>query len=256
MAEEDREKTAFVTRKGLFQFKVMPFGLTNAPSTFERLMDLVLRGLQWEKCLVYIDDILVYGSSFEQTLSNLEAVFSRLKLAGLRLKPSKCHLFQESVSFLGYILNRDGLSCDTQKVEAVENWQEPTSVKEVRSFLGLASYYRKFIENFSSIAAPLTALTRKGVKFSWSPECEVAFQTLKTCLTQAPVLSYPTNNDPYILDTDASNYGLGATLSQIQDGEERLIAYASRTLSKNQQSYCTTYKELLAVRLFVEHFRP
>ena len=255
MAEEDKEKTAFVTKKGLFQFSVMPFGLCNAPSTFERLIELVLRGLTWDRCLVYIDDILVYGKTFEATLENLRAVFARIKDSGLKLKPSKCSLFQKEVHFLGYVVSRDGVSCDETKVDAVRNWERPKSVKEVRSFLGLASYYRKFIKNFSTIAAPLTALTRKGARFAWNEECELAFQCLKDMLTNSPVLSYPTKDGPFILDTDASNYGLGAVLSQVQNGEEKVVAYASRTLSKSQRSYCTTYKELLAVRLFVEHFR-
>jgi transposase InsO family protein len=255
MAEEDKEKTAFVTRKGLFHFNVMPFSLCNAPSTFERLMELVLKGLQWERCLLYINDILAFGKTFDQTLENLREVFSRLKDAGLKLKPSKCRLFQEQVSFLGHIVGREGVSCDPQKIEAVRDWETPKSVKEVRSFLGLASYYRKFIRGFSTIVAPLTNLTRKGAKFSWSNECEVAFQALKDMMISAPILAYPNESGEYVLDTDASNYGIGAVLSQIQNGQERVIAYASRTLSKSQRVYCTTYKELLSVRMFVEHFR-
>ena len=256
MADEDKEKTAFATKRGLFQFTVMPFGLCNAPSTFERLMELILQGLHWERALVYIDDVLIYGKTFTQTLSNLKEVFQRLQDAGIKLKPSKCNLFQESVSFLGHVVGRDGVSCDPQKVEAVVNWRTPKSVKDVRSFAGLAGYYRKFISGFSAIAAPMIALTRKNARFVWTEECEVAFQTLKDALVEAPVLSYPAETGEWILDTDASDLGIGAALSQIQNGEERVIAYASRALSKTQKPYCTTYKELLAVRMFVEHFRP
>ena len=141
------------------------------------------------------------------------------------------------------------------KILAVNNWPRPTSVSDIRSFLGLASYYRRFIENFSDVAYPLTRLTQKNKKFEWTDECDVAFNTLKHLLTTAPVLSYPSSNDPFILDTDASAYGVGAVLSQIQNGKEVVIAYGSKTLSRSQMGYCTTYRELLAVVTFVKQFR-
>lgn len=158
--EKDRPKTAFSTHKGLFQFKVMPFGLCNAPACFERLMDLVLRGLLWEKCLCYLDDIIIMGATFHQALDNLELVFQRFRQANLKLKPKKCVLLQTEVLFLGHKVTREGISTDPSKIKAVKSWPVPESVKEVKGFLGLAGYYRRFIPSFSEIAVPLTKLTR------------------------------------------------------------------------------------------------
>ena len=255
MREEDKPKTAFMTRKGLFQFRVMPFGLTNAPATFQRLMDTVLRGLQWEKCLVCLDDIIVFGPTFDETLENLRCVSQRLKAAGLKLKASKCHWFQRSVKYPGHIVSSERIACDPDKIEVVQAWPEPTTVTQVRQFLGFASFYRKFIPNFSEIAQPLTKLTRKSVRFSWDQSCQDAFESLKSKLVTAPVLAYPKAEPQYILDMDASNHAIGAVLSQVQDGEERVIAYASKALHGGQENYCTTKRELLAAVAFVEHFR-
>ena len=254
MDEEDKLKTAFSTRRGLFQFTVLPFGLSNAPAVFERLMELVLNGLQWERCILYLDDVICFGKSFNEALSNLELVLQRFKDANLRLKPSKCKLFQRSVEFLGHIVSDKGVSCDPKKIEAVQDWERPQCVKDVRSFVGFAQYYRKFIRNFSAIATPLYELTKKKVKFQWSQKCEEAFQLLKRKLVEAPILAYPTREDTFILDTDASLFGIGAVLSQQQNGEERVIAYASKTLSSTQRNYCTTMRELLAVVVFIKQF--
>ena len=255
MEDKDKPKTAFSTHMGLFQFQVMPFGISNAPSCYERLMELVLRGLRWDKCLCYLDDIIVFGSSFEQALQNLKLVFDRLRSANLTLKPSKCVLFQREVDFLGHVVSGKGIQCDPGKIESIQTWPVPSNATEVRSFLGLAGYYRKFIPNFSTIASPLTSLTRKRTKFCWTPIHQTAFNKLKELLTTAPILAYPDNNAKFILDTDASSCGLGAVLSQVQNGEEKVIAYASRTLNKHQAKYCTTYKELLAVITFIRQFR-
>ena len=255
MEDKDKPKTAFTTHMGLFQFQVLPFGISNAPSCYERLMELVLRGLRWEKCLCYLDDIIVFGSDFEQAVKNLKTVFDRLRSANLTLKPSKCDLFQQKVSFLGHIVSKQGIQCDPDKINSIESWPVPNNATEVRSFLGLAGYYRRFIPDFSTIASPLTYLTKKRTKFHWTPEHQVAFDKLKKLLTSAPILAYPDNNSEFILDTDASNTGIGAVLSQIQNGEEKVVAYASRTLNKHQIKYCTTYKELLAVITFIRQYR-
>ena len=254
MDESDKQKTAFATHKGLYQFKVMPFGLSNSPATFERLMEVILSGLQWERCLVYIDDIITFGATFQQTLENLEIIFERLRSANLKLKPKKCVLFQNEVSFLGHIVSADGVRGNPEKIPAIESWPTPTSVSDVRSFLGISSYYRRFIPDFSSVAYPLTRLTQKNRQFEWTDECETAFLTLKRLLTTAPILSYP-SRDMFVLDTDASAFGVCAVLSQIQDGQEKVIAYGSKTLSRSQMGYCTTYRELLAVVTFVKQFR-
>ena len=254
MAENDKPKTAFTTGRGLFQWKVMPFGLVNAGATFERLMERVLSGLHWKKCLVYLDDVIVFGTTFENTLQNLTVVLQRFREANLKLKAKKCTFFKKSVQYLGHIVSEEGISCDPEKIKAVKEWTDPRNKNEVQSFLGLASYYRKFIHNFSSIAAPLYDLTKKNAKFAWTERCSEAFQKLKSSLTSAAVLAYPSDDGRYILDTDASLFGIGAVLSQEQNGEERVIAYASKSLSKTQRRYCTTYRELLAVVKFVKHF--
>ena len=255
--EDDIEKTAFITPQGLYEYLVMPFGLTNAPATFERLMEKVLKGLQWKQCLVYIDDIIVFGATFEETLDNLGQVLQRLRQAKLTCKPKKCELFRRRVSFLGHIVSEDGLECDPEKIAAVENWPVPKTVKDIRSFLGLAGYYRRFIKNFANYSAPLTELTKTNVPFEWTKTQQQAFDALKSSLCNPPVLSYPTEEGMYVLDTDASNYGIGAVLSQVQgeDQEERVIAYASKTLQGAQKTYCTTKKELFAMVYFVKYFR-
>ena len=257
MDDKDREKTAFCTLDGLFEFKVMPFGLCNAPATFQRLMDMVLAGLQWTNCLVYLDDVIVVGRTFHEHLQNLRAVFERLRAAGLKLQPKKCHLCSPKVEFLGHIVSADGVSTDPQKIDKVANWPIPTSKREVQQFLGLANYYRRFVGNFATIAKPLHKLTEKTVKFDWNTDCQAAFEELRQRLVTAPILAFPDLNQPFILDTDASDTGVGAVLSQVDDeGRERVIAYASKVLSKAERRYCVTRKELLAVVVFVQHFRP
>ena len=160
----------------------------------------------------------------------------------MKLKVSKCKFFQESVDFLGHVVSDQGFSCDPKKIEAVVDCPTPTCVKEVRSFLGFCSYYRSFVPGFSHQAAPLHELTKKNVKFEWSDACEDAFNRLKTRLVNSPILGYPRNEGLFILDTDASLYGSGAVLSQMQDGEEKVIAYGSKSLSKTQRNYCTTMR--------------
>ena len=256
MDVNDIDKTAFVTQAGLYEYLVMPFGLTNAPATFERLMEKVLRGLQWKQCLVYIDDIIIFGASFEQTLSNLRAVMDRLRGAGLTCKPKKCEMFKTQVAFLGHVVNADGVQCDPAKTEAIRNWPVPTNLKELRSFLGLAGYYRRFIPHFAALSSPLVEMTKKTVLYHWDDEQEKAFTALKECLCAPPVLIYPHAERRYILDTDASDYGIGAVLSQVdEEGNEQVIAYGSKLLSDAQRNYCTTKKELLAMVYFVKQYR-
>ena len=255
VAAQDRDKTAFVTRRGCWRYTVMPFGLTCSPSVFQRLMDMVLHGLSYEICLVYLDDIIIFSSTFEEQLRRLGAVLQRLRWAKLKLKPSKCKLLQRKVEFLGHTISKAGVEMQTSKVDAVVNWPRPRDIHQLRSFMGLCGYYRRFIAGFADTAAPLHALTGKGVHFSWGPEQETAFVALKEKLTTAPVLGMPENAGQYVLDSDASDVGLGAVLSQVQDGEERVIAYASRTLQKPERNYETTKKELLAVVYGLKQFR-
>ena len=227
----------------------MPFGLCIVPSTFERLMEKVLYGLQWKIFVVYLDGVIVFGPTVEKVLRRLKIVLQRL------WEGKKCHLFEKQVLYLGHVVSEEGVGTDPAKIETVKSWPQPKTQTEVRSFLGLASYYRRYIKSFANAAKPLHALTEKNRAFLWTPECESAFQLLKEKLTTAPILAYPKLGQKYILDTDASKYGIGAVLSQEHDGHERVVAYASRTLSKAEQNYCVTRRELLAIVVFVKHFR-
>ena len=255
VAEEGRHKTAFITKYGLFEYLVMPFGLCNAPSTFQRCVELIFRGIQWKYLLVYLDDIIVMASNFDEHLDRLEEVFKRLSQAGLTMKPSKCEFFKREVLFLGHCGSQEGIKPNPKTVEAVRSWKVPTNVKEIQSYLGLCSYYRQYIENFSHIASPLTNLTKKKVKFIWDDSCQKAYEMLKEKLCSAPILALPQPGLRYILDTDASDTGIGAVLSQIQEGRERVIAYASKKLDTQQQRYSVTRRELLAAITFMNQFR-
>ena len=195
-----RCKTAFATHSGFFQFRVMPFGLCNAPATFERLMDQVLQGLRWSRCLVYLDDIISFGTTFWDALDNHTLIFERLRTYGLQLKSTKCHLFQTSVPFLGHVVGRRGLECDPKKIEDVKSWPVPNCLKSVRQFLGFVGYYRRFIPRFADLAEPLVALTGKDVPFVWRPECAAAFLLLRDALVRAPILAFPTESGDYVLD--------------------------------------------------------
>ena len=255
LSEDAKPKTAFATHSGLFQFAVMPFGLCNAPATFERLMSQVMRGLHWKRCLVYIDDILVFGHDFESALQSLELVLIRVAEYGLQLKSTKCNLFRSSVPFLGHIVGRAGLECDPTKVSAVGNWIPPSTIKGVREFLGFTGYYRRFVPDYSTVAQPLVRLLGKDCKFKWTDACQDAFMALRALLIKAPVLAFPKEDLPYIVDTDASDYGIGGVLSQCIEGTEHVIAYYSKSLNPAQQKYCTTRRELLAVVSTLDHFK-
>ena len=255
MDEDAKEKSAFCTTTGLYQFKVMPFGLTNAPATFQRLMERVLTSLQWQICLIYIDDVIIFSKTLEEHITRLTEILGRLKAAGLKLKPKKCYLFQHKVTYLGHVVGHDGVETDPSKVEKVKDWPTPTTVTEVKGFLGICSYYRRFIKDFSAIARPMVKLTEKDVPFVWTEEQQKAFDTLKDKLTSSPILGYPESEGYFILDTDACDVGIGAVLSQVQNGVERVISFASRTLNKAERRYCVTRRELLAVVYFVQYFK-
>ena len=255
VAEEDTDKTAFICPRGMYKFKMMPFGLCNAGATFQRLMDVILSGLHPDVCLVYLDDIIVHSKTTEQHLERLEAVFTRLSEAGLKLKPEKCRFFQRSVSFLGHVISYEGIATDPEKTRAVAEWPPPSSVKELRAFVGLASYYRRFVRDFAKIAAPLHVIMKKNQRFHWNDEAQKAFDELKLALTSPPILAMPNDLGEFVLDTDASDRAIGAVLSQRQNGVERVVAYASRALDRREQNYCVTRKELLAVVHFLRHFK-
>ena len=260
--ESDRPKTAFVSsRGGLYEFSTLPFGLCGAPATFQRCMEMVFRNLTWKTVLVYMDDIIIFSPSFATQLQRLESALQRLSDAGLKLKPSKCHLFKREVTFLGHLITQDGVKTDPAKVEVIQNWPTPKNITEVRSFVGLCSYYRRFIEGFARLASPLHNLMKVGVEFVWSDACQEAFDALKAALTGENIMAYPNDKGLFIVDTDASNTAIGATISQLQfcdksqKDEERPIAYASKSLTKTQRRYCVTRRELLAVVAFIWEFR-
>jgi len=249
------DKTAFITRRGMFRYRTMPFGLTNAVATFQRLMDLVLSGVSLDICIAYLDDTIIHSATLEQHLQNVELILQKLQGANLKLKPSKCFFLQTSVKFLGHIVSVEGLQTDPEKTRLIDDWPVPTSLKQLRAFLGLAGYYRRFVKGFSKKAAPLNGLLKKGHPYQWTPACQSAFQELKDALRSPPILALPDDTGVFYLDTDASDKSIGAVLSQMQDGQEKVIAYAGRALNKNELNYCAFRKELLAVVYFTKHFK-
>uniref|UniRef100_A0A8C7YMG5 Gypsy retrotransposon integrase-like protein 1 n=1 Tax=Oryzias sinensis TaxID=183150 RepID=A0A8C7YMG5_9TELE len=234
----------------------MPFGLCNAPATFQRLMQRCLGNLVNDSLLIYLDDVVVFSPDFSSHVKHLEEVFERLDQHGLKLQPKKCNLFQRRVTYLGHVISEGGVSTDPSKTMAVREWPVPQTVRQVRSFLGFAGYYRRFIPHFSKIATPLNMLThntsgKKPTPVTWTEQCQQAFDKLKQALLNAPVLAYADFSQPFRLYTDASFEGLGAVLAQVQDGKERVIAYASRSLhptERNDQNYSSFKLELLALK--------
>ncbi|KAE9305076.1 hypothetical protein PR003_g21593 [Phytophthora rubi] len=229
VAEKDRDKTGFITRKGLFRFVRMPFGLANAPGTFQRMMDAVLRGLTCQSCLVYLDDVIIFSrGSVARHVVQLAAVLERLAGAGLSLKASKCSFASEKLNYLGHELDGAGVRPMSSLVESVKNFPTPTDVTEVKRFVHMAGYYRRFVSDFAAKAAPMTKLLRKGVVWRWGDSQKEAFECLKKALTERPLLAYPDFSRPFRLVTDASQVGLGAALTQDQGQGEQPIAYASK----------------------------
>lgn len=248
MDKESRKYTAFaVAGRGLYQWRVMPFGLHSAPATFQRALDSVIGPDLEPHAFAYLDDIIVIGKTLEDHLANLREVFRRLQAAKLKINPEKCEFFKRETKYLGHVVSGDGIKTDPDKVSAIAKMQPPKSVKEVRSFLGMASWYRRFVPDFASMSQPLTFLLKKGRHWKWGDEQQQAFDTLKTKLTEAPVLACPDFTKTFTLQTDASDYGLGAVLTQELEGTERVIAYASRHLNKAEKNYSTTEKECLAI---------
>ena len=235
VAPEDMDKTAFICPRGMYRYHTMPCGLCNAGATFQRRMDLVTSGLHLDICLVYLDDIVVYARTAEEHLRRLEVVFQTLLEAGLKIKPGKCSFFRRSVSFLGQVVSKDGIETDREKTRTVTEWPVPTSVTEVRAFLGFASYYRRFVGDFSKLAGPLKVLLQKNHKFEWTADAQESFEALKSALTSPPVLAMTCDEGHFTLDTDASNDSIGAVLSQCQEGVERVIAFGSRSLDKRKE---------------------
>lgn len=245
--QEDIEKTAFVTSSGHYEFKVMPFGLTNAPATFQSLMNEVFRQELKEFVLVFFDDILVYSQTEALHYSHLRKVLHLLRQNTLYAKASNCSFGRPQVEYLGHIISKSGVGVDPSKIEGVQNWPLPQTIKALRGFLGLTGYYRKFVKGYGVIAKPLTSLLKKG-NFKWTPEVEKAFHTLKEAMTQTPVLQLPDFSKPFIVETDASYGGMGAVLMQ----EKHPLAYLSKALGPKSMGLSIYEKEFLAIILAIQ----
>lgn len=251
MEQQSIAKTAFRTHHGHFEFLVMAFGLTNAPSTFQALMNEVLQPYLRKFILVFFDDILIYSKTWVEHMQQLRIVFSILQQHQLFLRQSKCSFAQREISYLGHIISETGVSADKEKIAAMIDWPQPNSVKALRSFLGMTGYYRKFVQNYGTIAAPLTSLLRKN-SFHWNEAASLAFQTLKQAVTSTPVLSLPDFSLTFIIECDASSSGIGAVLQQ----NNRPIAYFSRVLASHHQKLPAYEKELIGLAKAITHWRP
>ena len=266
LEESDKPKTAFqVGTLGFYEFHRMPFGLCNAPATFQRLMERCMGELNLDQCLIYLDDVIIFSTTFEEHLHRLEAVFTRLQDHSLKLKAKKCDFLKSEVTYLGHVVSEEGIKTDPEKTEAIKNWPVPKSIKDVRSFLGFAGYYRRFIKGFSNIARPLNDLlvgistngktnTKKSAEkkkkptFIWTERQQHAFEEIREKLSEPPILAYADYSLPFQLHTDASTTGLGAVLYQNQDGVDRVVSYASRSLKDSERNYPAHKLEFLALK--------
>ena len=255
LSQDSREFTAFSTLEGHWEFKRMTMGMKQSPAIFQKLMTNVLSGLTPLKVMVYLDDILIFSRSLNEHANKLSEVFSRLKSHNLKIEPHKCNFLKREILYLGHKITSEGIKPDETKIQAVLNYPPPKTVKQIKSFLGLSGYYRKFIQNYSAIAKPLTTLLCKDVKFNWTEECQRSFDTLRTALCKHPILKYPDFEKKFYLTTDASGKALGAILSQIHDGKDFPVGYASRTLNKAESNYSTIETELLGIIFGVKFFK-
>lgn len=254
MDEIDIEKTAFSTERGHYEFLRMPFGLKNAPSTFQRLMDSVLRGIP--NTMTYLDDVLVYSTSLQEHINTCQEIFKRFRTHNLKIQLDKSQFLQKTVQFLGHTLTSEGIMPNEQKIEAIKKFPLPKTQKEIKSFLGLVGYYRKFIQDFAKLTKPMTSCLKKNAKILHNKEFLDCFEKCKQLLINAPILKYPDFEQPFILTTDASDVAIGAVLSQGTVGTDKPVAFASRTLSETERKYSTIEKELLSIIWATKYFRP
>lgn len=255
MDPDDACKTAFTTPYGHHEWRVMPFGLKGAPARFQRLMDHVLIGLQGIKCFVYLDDLVLYAQTLQEHNQKLLEIFQRFRKYNLKIQTNKCDFLKDEIVYLGHTISKDGVLPNPEKIKDVLNYPAPATTKDVKQFVALCSYYRKFVPNFSDIANPLVALLKKDTKFHWNAFHQEAFDNLKARLTSAPILIHPDYNKEFILTTDASLHAIGGVLSQGEIGSDRPIAYASRKLNSAERNYPAIDRELLAVVAMCKHFR-
>lgn len=256
MHPRDIEKTAFNVENGHYEYVRMPFGLKNAPSTFQRVMDNILKGLQNKICFVYMDDIVIFSTSLQEHIDNLKLVFERLREANFKIQLDKCEFLRKEVKFLGHVITSEGIKPNQKKIEAIQKFPIPKTPKEIKSFLGLLGYYRRFIKDFAKITKPFTQCLKKGEKIVHDQKFIETFNMCKNILTNDPILQYPDFTKPFNLTTDASNFALGAVLSQGPIGKDLPIAYASRTLNPAECNYSTIEKELLGIVWATKYFRP
>jgi len=256
LAKASQEKAAFTTVRGTFQPTVLMFGLHNSPATFQRLVNSLFLDLQQSGVIAYLDDIIIASPDFETHIKTLETVLSRLERAGLTINTEKIQICRPETKVLGHIVSASGVRPDPEKVESVRDCPRPKNVKQVRQFLVVTSWFRKFIRNYAQIAEPLNRCLDAGGPFLWTEQCQTAFDTLKQRLVSAPVMSAPNFDLPFTIHTDASAVGLGAVLLQTVNGRQQVIQYATRALSKREQKFSTVERECLAVVRAVEKFRP
>lgn len=256
MHPQDIHKTAFNVEHGHYEFLRMPMGLKNSPSTFQRVMDNVLRDLQNDACLVYLDDIIVYSTSLQEHIVKLEKVFKKLRDSNFKIQLDKSEFLKLETDFLGHVISADGVKPNPEKIKAISKYPIPKTPTEIKRFLGLLGYYRKFIPDFARITKPLTQCLKKGSKIKLDKNYTDCFEHCKTLLTNDPILQYPDFNKEFLLTTDASNVAIGAILSQGSVGTDKPIAYASRTLNSSELNYSTIEKELLAIVWATKYFRP
>lgn len=258
MAEESKNKTAFITYDGQYEYNFMSFGLVNAPSTFQRCMDTVLAGLKWNCVQVYLDDAIIASATFEQHIIDLTSVLNRFQEAGFKLKASKCFICCSEVAYLGHLITREGVRANPKKIELIKNWDIPTSVANLHSFVGLAGYYRKLISRYAQREAPLRALLKPNAVFKMGPVEVAAFKDIQQCLINDPIIASPdfSGNSKFEVHTDASDLGISAILTQIgPDGSEKVLHYASRQLTKEELKWHTQEKEALAIVWGCNKFR-
>lgn len=258
MSPGAQERSAFITPFGLYEFKVMPFGMKNAPATFQRLVNQLLDKFEGF-AVAYLDDIAVFSQTWEDHLTHLSQVLKRIQNAGLTIKPGKCQIGMSEVQYLGHQVGGGTLKPEPGKVDAIYNWPTPRTKKQVMSFLGTAGYYRKFVPNYSTLAKPLTDLTKKKLPqiVNWTADCERSLSALKSSLAGSPVLQSPDFTRKFVVQTDASAYGLGAVLSQVNpEGDEHPIMYLSRKLLPREVAYATIEKECLAIVWALQKLQP
>lgn len=255
LEQESRKYTAFTTSTGQYQMCRLPMGLKISPSTFSRLMTIAMSGLNYEKCIIYMDDLIIFGKNLIEHNKNLMSVFTRLRKVNLKINPLKCEFLKRQILYLGHVISAEGILPDPEKIRVVERYPTPTCADDVKRFVAFANYYRKFIHRFGEIVIPLNKLSRKNAKFEWTSECENAFDTLKKLLSKPPVLDYPdfSQNNEFILQTDSSGKAVGSVLC---NNNGKPVAYASRSLNKAELNYATIEKELLAVVWSIKYFRP